>query len=167
MCSLISIVVYNLFKATMVMNSTIMLLAHSFLNKAFIFAFLAPKHPNRTTRPNALFGPPTISCAPCYFKLLCLLPIGSNPFAPLLIFLIYTPPKRFTIDFPIKFYLAHPPLMITSAFSDVVVILIYQPPCLINLLRALPNVSSLVSRITTKVIVALTFLQIVSSSLIM
>ena len=163
---LTSIVVLSLFIVTMVVNSTTMLLAHSFLNKAFIFTFLAPKHPNRTARPNALFGPPTISCAPCYFKLLCLLPIGSNPFTPPPIFSIYTPLKLFKIKLLIKFYLAHLLLMITSTCSDAIVILTYQPPCLINLPHDLPNVSLLGSQRTTKAIIALTSLQIMSSSLI-
>ena len=68
MCSLISIAIYNLFKATMVTNSTTMQLAPSSLNKAFIFAFLAPIHPSKTARPNVSFGPPTTSCAPCFFQ---------------------------------------------------------------------------------------------------
>ena len=141
MCLLISIAVYNSYKVTMVANLTTMPLADSSLHKAFIFTFLAPIHPSKIARPNVSFSPPTISCAPYFFKHLCLLPTGSNPYAPPLIFLISTPLKVFKIELLINFSLAHLPLMITSVCSDAIVILIYLLPCLKNLPHNLPNVS--------------------------
>jgi hypothetical protein len=57
-------------------------------------------------RPNMSFSPSIISCAPCFFKHQCRLHIGLNPFALLLIFLIYTPLKLCKIGLPINFYLA-------------------------------------------------------------
>ena len=109
MCLLISIVVYNLFRATMVMNSTTMLLTPSFLNKAFIFVFLAPIHPGKIARLNESFGPSIISCAPCYFKHQCRLHTGLNPFTLSLIFLIYTPTKTLQNQTPDQVLFGTPP----------------------------------------------------------
>jgi hypothetical protein len=89
--------------------------AHSFFLAQGIHLHLScPIHPSKTARPNVSFSPPTISGAPYFFKHLCLLPTGSNPNAPTLIFLISTPPKLFKIELLINSSLAHLPLITTG-----------------------------------------------------
>ena len=156
MCSLISIVVSNLFKATMVANSTTMLLALFSFNKVFIFVFLALTHPNKMAKPNVSFDPSITSCAHCCFKHLCHRHIGLNHFALLLIYLTFTPPKLFKTAPHTKLFLVHHPPTLTSVSLGVVVTPIFPPLCPINLHHALQNVFFLAFLITIKGIVALT-----------